>query len=113
MQAILEKFYVKGGSTVISCAPCLPPAGVSFCCSFPSRRFYVPCAGTFPLCQKRSGTKIAQDAILVPAFLEGLRRVHRTGGTESCSKRTPRPAEGMGHRIWLYCNCKRAVGEKE
>ena len=41
------------------------------------------------------------------------RQVHRTGGTESCSKRTPRPAEGMGHRIWLYCNCKRAVGEKE
>ncbi|ODR39788.1 hypothetical protein BEI59_33030 [Eisenbergiella tayi] len=33
-----------------------------------------------------------------------LRRVHRTGGTESCSKRTPRPAEGMGHRIWLYCH---------
>jgi len=27
--------------------------------------------GTLSLCQKRSGTKIAQDAIKGPAFLEG------------------------------------------
>ncbi|ODM02050.1 hypothetical protein BEI61_06049 [Eisenbergiella tayi] len=30
---------------------------------FPARRMCIPCAGTLSLCQKRSGTKIAKDAI--------------------------------------------------
>ena len=46
----------------------------------PSRPWYIPCVGTLPLCQKRSGTRIAQDAIQGPAFLEGPCREYTMAG---------------------------------
>ncbi|RJW36966.1 hypothetical protein DXC97_17875 [Lachnospiraceae bacterium TF09-5] len=42
------------------CLPALPPGADC-----------IPCVGTLSLCQKRSGTRIAEDAIQGPAFLEG------------------------------------------
>ncbi|ODR62525.1 hypothetical protein BEI64_04015 [Eisenbergiella tayi] len=56
-----EKSLVKllgGVALSFVSSSCLPSR-----CGFPVRQMCIPCAGTLSLCQKRSGTKIAENAI--------------------------------------------------